>query len=67
MFHVGRIMEAEDRSVFRVEVLYDGDWKFFEAENYQLVAFRIARDIRESLKLPARVTCAGVVLAERIV
>lgn len=52
--------------MFQIEVLYNGSWHFLEAEDIQLTAFRIARDVRVSQKLPARVTCAGVVLAERI-
>jgi hypothetical protein len=51
--------------LFQIEILYNGCWLFAEAENNQIVAFRVARAYRETQKLPARVTCAGVVLAER--
>ena len=47
-----------------VEVLYGGTWHHFESEYSQFLAFKMARDIRKSLNLPARVVCAGTVLAE---
>jgi acyl-homoserine lactone acylase PvdQ len=51
--------------LFTIEVLYNGTWHHFESENVEIAAYRVARDVRRNLKLSARVTCAGVVLAER--
>ena len=42
--------------MYQIEVLYNGVWHFFEAEESQFCALLIARDIRKSEKLPARVS-----------
>jgi hypothetical protein len=46
--------------VFKIEVCYNGRWHHFESADDLLTAYRVRRDVRNSLKLPAKVTCAGI-------
>ncbi len=46
--------------MFQIEILYNGQWHFFESADDPFTARRVRGDIGKSLRLPSRVTCAGI-------